>query len=75
MHNKEQVLIAISRGVRLVECYHVYQTCIPNFQKQNNNITHLTLKYSHTHNVGVNGTGIGNSLPGFRSWLYYILFV
>lgn len=43
--NKEYVLIAISRWVWLLESYHVYQTYIPNFQKQNNNITHLTLKY------------------------------
>lgn len=47
MHNKGQVLIAISKGVRVVE-NHLYQTHIPNFQKQNNNITHLTKKITNT---------------------------
>lgn len=45
MHNKEQGLIG---ELEYVYQSYVYQTCIPNFQKQNNNLTHLTKKCTHT---------------------------
>lgn len=46
MHNKKQVLIAISRRIGAIESY-VYQMCIPNFQKQSY-VTNLKIKYTNT---------------------------